>query len=316
VAHLVENMFSVKEVPWHKLGKIVSEAPNVTEAIKLAGLDWTVEKKQLFTQEGVLAPAMAVVRNTDNSVLGVVGKQWTPVQNEKAFEFFNEFVEKGECSLETAGSLKNGQRIFVLAKLNRDPMRIVGDDLVNKYLLLSNGHDGYCSVRVGFTPIRVVCANTLHQADNHKSSMHLRIAHKSKVNESLDKVQETINAANARFEATADQYRAMLRMNVTTDDIKKFVNVVFVPEKMDHERQEIRLNNMTETITKIFETGYGMNIKGVSGTGWALYNAATQYLSHEFGRNEEARVNGLWFNGVNSKLNKKAFDYVMEEVKV
>jgi phage/plasmid-like protein (TIGR03299 family) len=316
MAHNVENMFSVKEVPWHGLGKIVTEAPNVQEAIKIAGLDWSVEKKELFTKDGVLAPEMAVVRDLDKSILGVVGKNWTPVQNIKAFEFFNKFLEQGQATMETAGSLNKGQRIFILARLNRDPMMIAKDDLVNKYILLSNGHDGRSAVRVGFTPIRVVCANTLRMADEHHHSKQIRITHSSKVNDALDLVQQSMDAANQSFEATAEQYRAMLRLRVNKRTLEQFVKVVFGYNTADQERAQTRLDNMTREITKLFETGYGNDARGVKGTGWALYNAATQYLTHEAGNSAETRLNGLWFNGTQAAQNKKAFDFVMSEVAV
>lgn len=315
MSHEMETMFSVKEVPWHKLGKIVQEAPNAEEAIKLAGLDWTVGLKNLVTTEGIPVPQMAVIRESDNGVLGVVGKNWTPVQNTKAFSFFDPFVDSGECTFETAGSLMNGKKVWILAKINRKPMQIAKGDEVAKYVMLSNGHDGLTAVKVGFTPIRIVCANTLRMAEGErKGNALLSIRHKQTVNEALDKVRDIVNVADQRFEATAEQYRQMLKMNVSKGTIDRFVKEVFFTHEEIKQRQEVRLEKMTETITRLFETGYGNNLKNVSGTGWALYNAATQYLSYDSGRTEDTRLNGLWFGGMQATQNKKAFDFVMSQV--
>lgn len=314
MAHLMETMFSVKEVPWHRLGKIVQNAPTAEEAIKLAGLDWTVGLKNLITTEGIPVPQMAVLRESDNGVLGVVGKNWTPVQNTKAFAFFDPFIESGECSFETAGSLMNGKRVWILAKINRKPMQITKGDEVAKYVMLSNGHDGFTAVKVGFTPIRIVCANTLRMAESeHYGNALLSIRHKQTVNEALDKVRDIVNVADQRFEATALQYKQMLKVGVDKKTIDQFVKHVFFTTEELKQRQEVRLEKMTETITKLFETGYGNNLKNVSGTGWALYNAATQYLSYDSGRSEDTRLNGLWFGGMQAIQNKKAFDFVMKQ---
>lgn len=311
MAHEVENMFSVAKTPWHRLGKVVRKAPTVAEAIKLAGLDWRVSMKALQTVEGGLpVPDRAIVRDSDQTVLGVVGPDYVPLQNDRAFEFFNPFLDSGECKLETAGSLRQGKRIWILAKLNRDPIKIAKNDTVEKFLLLSNSHEGYSSVRVGFTPVRVVCANTLAMAVSDKQSSLLRVRHQSTLHESLDKVQAIVNTANAAFEATAEQYKALADCAVVEKDVKKYVTQVFFDHKIETERMKLRLEKMTETITRLFETGRGNDRPGVRGTMWALYNGATEFLSHEVGKDEDQRLNSLWF-GTNLERNKRAFEVAM-----
>jgi phage/plasmid-like protein (TIGR03299 family) len=311
MAHEVEQMFSVKQTPWHGLGEIVREAPNVESAIKLAGLDWPVEMRALHTVQGSIpVKKCAIVRGSDESVLGVAGPDYQPLQNDKAFEFFNPFLESGECKLETAGSLKKGKRIWVMAKLNRDPIAVTKNDLVEKFLLLSNSHEGHVSVRVGFTPVRVVCANTLAMATGDARASLLRVTHKSNMKEGMERVQEIVNTANAAFEATAEQYKVLAKTNVSAKDIEKYVKLVFVDRKTNSERKSLRLEKMTETITRLFETGQGNDVKGVRGTAWALYNGATEYLSYEIGKDADRRLNSLWF-GRNLKRNKKAFDVAM-----
>lgn len=311
MAHLIEQMFSVEQTPWHRLGKVVYQAPNAEEAINLAGLNWQVNLKPLFTEDGVKVKNRAVVRSDNNDVLGVVGKDWTPVQNSKAFEFFDKFIDAKECTFETAGSLMSGRKVWILAKINREPITVTKNDIVNKYILLSMGHDGLNAVKAGFTPIRVVCANTLRMAEENHNSHFFSLRHSKQVNSALDEVKQTINAADRAFNATGEQYKRMLKVGVKKKDIERFVKFVFFSDQELKQRQETRFDKMNETITKLFETGYGNNLKNVSGTGWALYNSATQYLSYDAGRNDDSRLNGLWFNGSQARQNQKAFEFIL-----
>jgi phage/plasmid-like protein (TIGR03299 family) len=145
-------------------------------ASKKAGLDWEVELVPLITADTQSQVAHRAVRRTsDARVLGVVGPRYAPLQNKDAFGWFQPFLDVREAALHTAGSLKSGSRIWVLAKLNRDPLVIAEGDTVEKFLLLSHGHDGSLAVRCGFTPVRVVCANTLAMAHGSDASKLIRM---------------------------------------------------------------------------------------------------------------------------------------------
>ena len=164
MAHEIETMAYFGKTPWHQLG-----TPLTTEdlydwkrACVKAGLDWEVELTPLVTADTqAKVQHKAVRRNTDGRILGVVGPKYHALQNRAAFQWFQPFLEAKEAALHTAGSLQEGSRIWVLAKLNRDPLVIAPGDEVEKFVLLSHGHDGSLAVRVGFTPIRVVCATRL-----------------------------------------------------------------------------------------------------------------------------------------------------------
>src|SRR5437867_9649475 len=120
MSHQIESMFSVREVPWHKLGRVVREAPSAAEAIRLAGLDWPVERRRLSLPDGRPVNRWAVVRTTDGAVVSdAVGPHWTPLQNAEAFAWFDPFIAAGQARFETAGSLGGGRRVWVLAELSR-----------------------------------------------------------------------------------------------------------------------------------------------------------------------------------------------------
>lgn len=158
----VETMFSVRTAPWHGLGEVIAEAPNFEAAIHLAGLDWNVYQTDLLTDGGLPIPGFkANIRDTDDKVLGVVSDRYKVVQNREAFQFTEELLGKG-VRYETAGSLQEGKKTWILAKLPNE--YIIGEDQISPYLVFFNSHDGAGSIRCAVTPIRVVCQNTLNLA--------------------------------------------------------------------------------------------------------------------------------------------------------
>jgi phage/plasmid-like protein (TIGR03299 family) len=316
MAHEIESMFSVNEVPWHGLGTLLDSPPTVAEAMREAGLDWTVTMREVRTVDGAEVPGVrATVRESDGRVLGCVGTYYKPLQNAEAFDFFNPFLAAGEATLETAGSLREGSRIWILAKLARDPSVIVPGDEVNKYILLANAHDGSLTVRVGFVPIRVVCANTLALAAEHQASKLLRIRHQKNVVASLTQLHDVMNTANASFEATAEQYRRLAKSAVVEDDLKRYVKTVFAPHTtwkkavVADEGDEVddSKSRVYDAVKRLFETGRGANLPGVRGTMWAAYNAVTEYIGYERGEAQDTRVDSMWFRG-GARINARALD--------
>ena len=160
----VETMFSVRETPWHGLGRIIMDAPASREALELAGLDWQVESRNIYSGTGTMIPGYrANVRSTDDAVLGVVSDRYRIVQNEEAFQFTDDLLGEG-VTYETAGSLQGGKKVWMLARLPRK--YLIAGDQVEPYLVIFNSHDGSSGVKVAMTPIRVVCQNTLNLALN------------------------------------------------------------------------------------------------------------------------------------------------------
>jgi phage/plasmid-like protein (TIGR03299 family) len=306
MAAQIEQMFSVKQTPWHNLGKVIGDAPSVEAGIELAGLNWTVRTEQLMRPNGVLVDAKATVRDSDNKTLGIVGMQYQPLQNNDAFKFFQPFVDSGEASLETAGSLYGGSRIWVQAKLNKAPIEIGKNDPVEKYLLLSNGHDGSLAVRVGFTPRRVVCANTLSMAHADKGSQLIRIVHSLKVAQNLESIRETIDAVDAKFEASAEQMRFLRSKDINQEDLKKYIEVALdLNLTMEDGRANMRAVNLQSRIEELFEIQPGAREAGT--TWWNAYNAVNYFLNHEASRTDDTRLNNMWFGSAKT-MDNKAFE--------
>jgi phage/plasmid-like protein (TIGR03299 family) len=312
MAHEVESMVFFGALPWHRLGTALEEGDlyDWPTASKKAGLDWTVELVPLVTADTQAQVTHRAVRRTsDARVLGIVGPRYAPLQNKDAFGWFQPFLDAREAALHTAGSLRNGSRIWVLAKLSRDPLEIAEGDEVEKYLLLSHGHDGSLAVRCGFTPIRVVCANTLSMAHGSDASKLIRIKHTRDVLENLANIREIMDLANAEFEATAEQYRRLARTSINQADLRKYVRRVLKVEG-DQEAGS-RLKNLMEEIVTLAEAGRGNNLPSVRGTLWTAYNGVSEWLTHNRGRSDDNRLNSLWF-GESAVTNRHALQVALD----
>ncbi len=310
MSHEVESMFSVKSTPWHGLGKVLEAAPTPEAAIVAAGLDWEVALKSMQTADGLAIPGhKAVVRGSDNHVLGVVGDKYTPVQNAKAFAFFQPFLDSGVATLETAGSLRDGKRVWILAKVAGDPIEIVANDPVERFILLAHGHDGSLAMRIGFTPVRVVCANTLAMSMTDNASKLLRIKHTKRIADAMTEIQKVMSVVEGEFLATAEQYKQLARCKVSDDTLKAYVRRVFSAKVMtaDGEGEVEECTRVIDRVRPLFEKGRGNDLPGVKGTLWGAYNAITEYIGYERGDSQNTRVDSMWF-GEGAKLNRKALD--------
>jgi len=324
MAHEIESMIYAGATPWHGLGTQVSDAISTSEAIEKAGLNWTVSLKPLQLADGRKVQANAAIRDSDSKVLGVVGPTWKPLQNHEAFAWFDPILANGEARLETAMSLRGGERIAILARIVGDPLVIVpkADDRVEQFILLSNGHDGRLAVRCGFTPVRVVCANTLAMAHEDKQSKLLRLLHRGNIVGTLDTVRDAMNVARAQFEATADQFRYLASRNISIADLKKYVQRVFRQRINVVDAQDAQLvapepelleepKGIFGKIVPLFEHGRGNDLPGVKGTWWGAYNAVSEFLSHERGADQAIRVNSVLL-GQGAHTNRRALDVAIE----
>jgi phage/plasmid-like protein (TIGR03299 family) len=306
----VEQMMFVGTTPWHGLGNKVEADIGIEDAIVSAGLDWEVGLKDLQTVDGVPVNHRATYRKSDGSILGVVGPRYTPLQNREAFDWFQPFLDAGECGIHTAGSLHSGQKVWVLAQLNRDNSEIVPGDEVCKFILLSNSHDGTTAIRVGYTPIRVVCVNTLAFAHSHADSKLIRIRHTRSSKNNLEQVRDIMDNINAGFEATAEQYRFLASKNFNQNDVRTFVKVMLGIEGTVDGDIKTRTRNIMDDILSRIE-GPKQSATNVRGTWWAAYNGFNEYLNYGKGRTTDNRLDSLWF-GQNANDNNKALESALE----
>lgn len=320
MSHEVESMMYVGQEPWHHLGHKIEEndAYSIEACIKAAGLDWEVSLRpcSAFLEEEMdyinVPGCNATTRKRpdgSHQILGVVGDRYTPIQNVDAFELFQPFLDLKSVRLHAAGSLFEGCKIWILAEIMSEPLCITETDIVRKFLLLSHGHDGKSVVRFGFTPTRVVCWNTLCMAHESNLSKIIRMRHTKNVMENLKNVREIIDLINQDFKATEEQYKRLLRTEISQVDVEKYIKRVL---NIDDKDLSTRSYNILQKIKSFFYMSPGNEEKGVRGTLYAAYNAITYYLSHIYGRNAENRLDANWF-GVNTETNKRALQIALDD---
>lgn len=267
----VETMFSVRETPWHGLGTIIQEAPTSADALRLAGLDWTVQQvPAVYNEQGT--GYFFNVRNSDDKVLGVVGSRYKPVQNADAFSFVDELLGEG-VTYETAGSLATGKRVWMLAKM---PEHKILDDAVEPYLCLTNSHDGYGSLKVCMTPVRVVCQNTLNLALS-SAKRNWNIRHTTNVNSRVAEAATTLRLAQDYMSSLSDAAEDLYSIKVSAIGFHDLAEKLFPVRAEDGKRKEeaqIRLRDQLKTAWNMDDLG---NIRG---TGWGFLNAVSDMTTH------------------------------------
>jgi phage/plasmid-like protein (TIGR03299 family) len=314
------SMMYVGETPWHGLGTRLDRAATSAEAIQAAGLDWEVVKLPLTAREGStihLVDRYAVVRSDlwgtkEVAVLGVVGPDYTPLQNRDAFAFFDDIVGEDAAIYHTAGALRNGERVWILAKLPSS-IRVVGDDVVHKYLLLSNSHDGSSSVEVKFTPIRVVCQNTLSFALRWGSTV--RVPHTRNVKERLAEAAKLLGIVEFTYAQAGTVFSSMARVPLDTATLERYLRRVFPTPRDESDTARVaRAARDRDWARYFFEQGVGNQELRVRGTLWAAYNGVTEYVDHQ-GRYQspDNRLASVWF-GEGQRIKSRAFVAAMQMV--
>ncbi|MES2328569.1 MAG: DUF932 domain-containing protein [Bacteroidota bacterium] len=325
------SFFSVKEKAWHGLGQIVDQYPTSKEALQFAGLDYTVEKRKLFTYDnenqladedtGIKIPELdvpdyfATVRTDNETVLGVVGKDYEVVQNVDAFSFFDSIVGGDGIQYETAGALGKGERIFITAKLP-GYIKVGSDDCIEKYLFLTTSHDGYGSIMAAFTPIRICCNNTLNAAlRNHSGSIKIR--HTANAKERLEQAHKLMGISNQLSQEMENIFNHWTKVPVTDNQVKQLIQRVLVPNKEAlHALQQGKQDecstyyqNMCDTAFNYAMTNDTQQLATTRGTLFGTYNGITGYFQNvrKF-KDDTAKMKSLLFGGLAQQRSQAAFD--------
>ena len=306
------DMAYVGETPWHGLGKRVPNDVSPEQMLKAANLDWEVSKKQLFfNSEGGLVPtkAQALVRSTDNKVLTIVSDNWNPVQNLEAFEFFNDFVHAGDMEMHTAGSLKGGKMVWAMAQI-KESFTLFGGDKVEGYLLFSNPHEFGRSIDVRFTPVRVVCNNTLTLALGSTAKHAVKINHRAVFNG--DSVKETLGIAKDQLSHYKEQAQFLGQKKYNKETIVEYFNRVFPSmskDEMKRANTAFPISRQAEEAMAVVHTQPGANF--AEGSWWQAFNAVTYMTDHKMGRSRDSRLTSAWY-GLNRVKKERALDLAVE----
>ena len=315
MSHLVETMAYANAVPWHGLGNNINADSTIEDWQRQSGLDWSVSKRPVhFAGECVpganngihtFKDKFVLVRDTDSRPFSVVSDRYKPVQPKEILEFFRDLIATHGMTIETAGSLKDGKRIWALAKTG-DAHKVLGSDLVNSYLLIATSYDLTFSTLAQFTSVRVVCNNTLQQSLNDYIS-RVSIPHFKDFN--ADQVHESLGLGRAQWGAFSQALDAIAKIKLSVGDAGLIIaNALKIPQDIEApspNRQHVM------PIMRLFN-GDAIGSDVVGQTGWGLVNAVTEYVDHrKRARNQGNRLDNAWF-GEAANLKDTVFKSVLE----
>jgi len=302
-----KRMFYVGKEPWHGLGVKLENPATAAEAISAAQLNYPIELKGIKTEDGVVIPdSFATVRGDTGTPLGIVGNYYTPVQNVEAFDFFDGVVGEKLAMYHTAGALGQGERIWILAKLP-DIIQVTAKDIVEKYLLLTNSHDGKSSLRMFFTPVRVVCQNTLNAAiSSAKDGISIR--HTGNINNKLKEAQRALGIAMTFYSEFEESLKVMAKKNIKDEEATLYFSSLILNDS-DVEISTRKQNQIDDLLGLYNQPEY----PEARGTLWGAYNAVTNYTDHfrsVKNDNTSNRLESIWF-GSGADLKVKAYNTAM-----
>jgi phage/plasmid-like protein (TIGR03299 family) len=313
VAHNIEmvdgkaQMAYVGETPWHGLGTAVPPDLTPEQMLDAAGLNWEVEKIKAYAKVGgksIDVGRSALVRKSDNKILDIVSNDWNPVQNTEAFEFFNDFIAEGDMEMHTAGSLADGQIVWALAKV-KDGFDLFGGDEVESYLHFTNFHKYGFSTDVRFTPIRVVCNNTLTLSLNTKVERFVKISHRREFNG--DNVKLMLGIAQEKLAKYKEMASFLGTKRYTNENMVDYFKRVFPVSGGPDAKKELSKN--AKVALSVVDTQPGADF--ARGSFWQLFNTVTYTADHLMGRTQDSRLTSAWYgNGRNMKT--KALETAIE----
>ncbi len=306
------------EVPWHRLGTRLDEPATAEEAIDAAGLNYRVGLCPLKTIYGEpVTGRRAVIREDTRTVLGVVGDSYVPIQNRECFKFLDAVVDDEGLRYHTAGALGLGERIWLLSKLP-DTIRVKNsDDVTEQFLLLSNSHNGSSSLRVYFTPIRVVCANTLAVADRTSHGRGVAIRHAGDLTAKISQAREVLGLARVFYDDLALKIDRLAGYYPSVDQLQSYFRSLYPDPETGN---KTRSRNTREHLLRLFESGRGQDLPEIKHTAWAAVNAVTEYVDHERPTRghtpeklAERRLRSQWF-GSGARLKQRAWQLALQMV--
>lgn len=271
----VESMFYVRETPWHGLGTKVASALTSRDALAASRLDWKVIQKPIMTSSyEEIKGYKANIRESDNSILGVVTDRYKVVQNEEAFAFTDALLGKG-VRYETAGSLQNGKKIWLLAKL--PDKYIIEGEQIEPYLVFSSSHDGSGAIKVTMTPVRVVCQNTLNIALANAKRVWSTV-HVGDLANKMDEAHNTLLLAEKYMGKLGTEFSNLRKIKLSDAKVMEYIEMLL---PMDENPTAIHKKNI-ERIREDMKMRYfdAPDLKHLGKNGYRFINAVSDFATH------------------------------------
>lgn len=271
----VESMFYVRETPWHGLGTKVMEAPASEEALKIAGLDWKVLQEPIYTTEKEQIEGFKVnVRDNDRRVLGIVSDRYKIVQNQEAFSFTDELLGEGVC-YETAGSLQNGRKVWLLARMPHE--YIISGERITPYLVFFNSHDGSGAIKAALTPIRVVCQNTLNLAlSTAKRSWSM--IHAGNIQGKIQEAKDTLFLAEKYMDSLGKEFGSLRRKKLSDRQVQEYIEILLPIEDGSTPQQIRNMKRLREDLEMRYYDA--PDLKNIGNNAYRFINAVSDFATH------------------------------------
>ena len=318
----IAEMFYTGDTPWHGHGQKLDAPATAEEAIAAAHLDWEVALEPVYARElpgrktgignrdySIEDPYRFVRRQDNNQILGMRTSRYSVVQNRDAFGLFDAVIGPGEGVYHTAGALRGGKVVWILAKVG-DTREVVKGDEVEPYVLLSTSHDGSLPLQMRPTLVRVVCSNTLSYAMRRKDfSDVVTIRHTGNVANKAVEARKALGLTKVYFDRMMEGVEQLTNTPMSESQMRTFALSLYTPTGDDsmHRYTQEAMSKLGE----LFVVGRGQNLPGVRGTAWAAYNAVTEYVDYfervgrgEIGEPNDERLAKAWFGkGRDRKIN-------------
>ena len=314
---VVNGLLNWKDVVDNPSSKILQRCKTTADAIVEADLDWEAIKRPISmeTKKDSFSgcPDRFALTRQDRlfhspPIFGIVKKKYTPLQNKDAFSFFDGILHLKAALIAAAGSFDEGRIVYILAKLPGE-IKVIDKDISEKYLLLSNTHDGKQSVTIKFIPMRIVCSNQLTSTSLDGST--LRVIHSKGVQDRLTSAKNLLGLINTQFDAIESNFKKMVKIKMTSKEVDQYILKIYNPNAgkkstgLISTSQPAINNKGIQTSKELWTAGQGNNIKGVSGTLWAAYNGVTEYIDHHTKqRTGEAMLKSIWPRASLSEMEK------------
>lgn len=318
MAHLVENMAYVGQTPWHGLGRQLESNLPLENWVIQAGMDWQILESPVRFMTGKHQHVGELCSSIDHKVLyrsdtkaplSVVGRQYKVVQPRDILEFYRDLTEQSGFELETAGVLKEGRKLWALARTGQST-QLKGRDTINGYLLLATACDGTMATTAQFTSVRVVCNNTLSIAMGNSTGA-VKVPHRSVFDPVA--VKQQLGLTTASWDNFSDTMKSLSERRLTDKEATVFVDQLL--NQGNQPPSQKTLNRDMGTILNLYQgNGMGASLPSAANTAFGLVNAVTQFVDHERrARSQDNRLNSAWF-GQGAQLKNRAFQSAFQLV--
>jgi len=310
-------MAYVGEEPWHGLGEKLNSGATIETWIKAAGLEWQILREPVCyrfrdTMKEV-SDRQVLIRSDNGAPLSIVSDSYLIVQPKEVIEFYRDLVDGSAFSLETAGALDEGRKVWCLARSKKSNI-ILKEDPIDAFLLLASSCDKSLATTVAFTSIRVVCQNTLNFAiedvKEKSSTKCLKIPHNKNFN--WDEAKKKLNLIDNSWSVFIQKVELLAKKKVSQNEVQKFFESLFLIGKKEDEKLTKNAIIEIQNLRSAFVNGKGQQLPSAKDTAWGLVNAVTYYVDHKRkSKNQSQRLDSAWF-GNGALLKDKAWEAAIE----